>query len=67
MMIGSMSDFPSIQGEGSLLNLKSDEGKWGGVSPSLSSFLDIIPFLDGFSLRHLNSDSAKCYQSSTFL
>ena len=31
MMIGSMSSFPSIQGEESLLNLKIDEGKWGGV------------------------------------
>ena len=30
-MIGSMSSFPSIQGEESLLNLKIDEGKWGGV------------------------------------
>lgn len=39
MMIGSMSDFPSIQGEGSLLNLKSDEGKWGGVDQEESKSL----------------------------
>lgn len=31
MMIGSTSSFPSIQGEESLLNLKTYEGKRGGV------------------------------------
>ena len=43
MMIGSMSDFPSIQGEGSLLNLKIDEGKWGGVDQEeIKSLITLI-------------------------
>ena len=43
MMIGSMSDFPSIQGEGSLLNLKIDEGKWGGVDQEeIKSLITVI-------------------------
>ena len=42
-MIGSMSDFPSIQGEGSLLNLKIDEGKWGGVDrEEIGSLITLI-------------------------
>ena len=38
-----MSDFPSIQGEGSLLNLKIDEGKWGGVDQEeIKSLITLI-------------------------
>lgn len=43
MMIGSMSDFPSIQGEESLLNLKTDEGKWGGMDQEeIKSLITLI-------------------------